>query len=169
MASSYHQLGNVAYLGGKLAQAEQWYRKSLEIEEALSSRPGMAGSYHQLGIVAQGRGELTQAEQWYRKSLEISEALGNRPGMASTYAQLGLLCEKRQNHATALDWNVRCVALFEQFPHPQTGTGPRQLTLLTAELGMTALASSWTRQTGQSLPQHVRSAVEQMIKQLPRQ
>ena len=95
--------------------------------------------------------------------------MGDRPGMALSYGQLGLLAEWNQDPAAALDWTVRCVALFEQFPHPATGPGPRHLARLTAQLGMPALASSWTRQTGQSLPQHVRSAVEQMIKQLPKQ
>jgi hypothetical protein len=42
MAQSYHQLGMVAQHRGDLAAAEGWYRKSLEIKEALSSRPGMA-------------------------------------------------------------------------------------------------------------------------------
>ena len=59
--------------------AENWYRKSLEIEEALGNRLGMASSYHQLGRVTQDRGDLTVAESWYRKSLEIDEALSDRP------------------------------------------------------------------------------------------
>ncbi|MGI9178947.1 MAG: CHAT domain-containing protein [Longimicrobiaceae bacterium] len=82
LAAAYHQLGIVEQLRGELDAAEQWYRRSLEIEEALGNRPGMAQSYHQLGIVEQSRGELDAAEQWYRRSLEIKEALGNRPGMA---------------------------------------------------------------------------------------
>jgi tetratricopeptide (TPR) repeat protein len=108
MARSYHQLGMVAQERGQLPQAEQWYRKSLEIEEALGNRSGMAASYHELGRVAQRRGQLPQAEQWYRKSLEIEEALGNRRGMASSYGQLGLLAERNQDPAAALDWIVRC-------------------------------------------------------------
>ena len=80
MATSYHQLGIVAQDRGDLDAAEDWYRKSLAIKEALGDRPGMATSYHQLGMVAQERGDLDAAEDWYRKSLAIKEALGNRPG-----------------------------------------------------------------------------------------
>jgi hypothetical protein len=120
----------------------------------------MATSYHQLGMVAEGRGQLDDAERWYKKSLEIKEALGNRPGMALTLGQLGLLAEQRGNKVEALDWTIRCVALFDEFPHPMTGPGPLHLVRLTVELGLPALAESWRRCTGKPLPPHVRSAVE---------
>ena len=99
--TSYHQLGMVAQDRGDLAAAEQWYRKSLEIKEALGNRPGMADSYHQLGMVAQDRGDLAAAEEWYRKSLEIKEALGDRPGMAASYHQLGMVAQDRGDLAAA--------------------------------------------------------------------
>jgi len=109
--------------------------------------------------VAQRRGDLTAAENWYRKSLEIKEALGDRPGMATTYGQLGLLAEKCKDIAAALDWTVRCVALFSEFPHPATGPGPQHLVRLTAALGLPALEASWQRCTGTALPPNIRSAV----------
>ncbi len=166
MADSYHQLGMVAQDRGDLAAAEGWYRRSLEIEEALGNRPGMATSYHQLGRVAQLRGDVDAAEDWYRRSLEITEALGNRPGMALTYAQLGLLAGERGDDGTALHWAVRCVALFAEFPHRSTGTGPRDLVRLTARLGWHALEESWRRCTGESLPQAVRDGVAERIRGL---
>jgi tetratricopeptide (TPR) repeat protein len=163
MATSYHQLGMLAQDRGDLGAAEDWYKKSLAIEEALGNRPGMATSYHQLGIVAQDRGELGAAEAWYKKSLEIAETLGDRPGMAMTYGQLGLLSKKRGNDQEALEWMVRCVALFPEFPHPATGPGPRHLARLTAKLGMAALAESWRRCTGEDLPAVIGDAVAKMI------
>jgi len=159
MASTYHQLGIVVQRRGELAAAEGWYRKSLEIEEALGNRPGMASTYHQLGIVAQNGGDLAAAEAWYRKSLEIEEALGNRPGMARSYRQFGRLAEACKDAVTALGWTVRCIALFSEFPHPLTGTGPRALVRLTKTLGIPALEASWQRCTGAPLPDHIRSAV----------
>src|SRR5262249_36554047 len=100
----------------------------------------------------------------YRKSLEIKKALGDRAGMAFTYSQLGLLSEARGERADALNWMVRCVALFDQFPHPASGLGPSRLALLSAQLGISALEASWQKQTGRKLPEQVRSAVEEMIK-----
>ncbi len=79
-----HQLGMVAQDQGSYQEALSWYRKSLEIEEELGNRAGMASSYHQLGIVAHKRGSYEEALSWYRKSLEIKEELGDRSGMASS-------------------------------------------------------------------------------------
>ncbi len=117
-------------------------------------------------MAAQDRGELGAAEAWYRKSLEIAEALGNRPGMAPTYGQLSLLSEMRGDVHQALDWMVRCVALFPEFPHPATDPGPRHLARLTAKLGMAALEDSWPRSTGKALPAAIGDAVARMIEAL---
>jgi hypothetical protein len=87
--------------------------------------------------------------------------------MALTYAQLGLLAERRGDAAGALDWAVRCVALFEAFPHPSTGTGPPDVARSTRALGFAALASSWQRTTGKPLPAHVKDGVARMIEALP--
>jgi hypothetical protein len=108
--------------------------------------------------VAQDRGDLDSAENWYRKSLEINEALGNRRGLATSYGRLGLLSEQRGDMNTALDWIVRCVALFDEFPHPSAGPGPAYLARLTATLGMPALETSWKRCTGRDLPFAIRQA-----------
>jgi tetratricopeptide (TPR) repeat protein len=159
MAISYHQLGRLAQLRGQLDEAEAWYRKSLEIEEKLGDRPGMARGYHQLGRLAQLRGQLDEAEAWYRKSLEIDEKLGNRPGMAVGFGQLGLLAEERRRPAEALEWTVKCVALFDEFPHPATGHGPSILARLTAALGIDALEQCWQAVAGASLPPAVRDFV----------
>ncbi len=163
MANSYHQLGMVAQGRGDLAAAEVWYRKALEITEALGSRAGMAGSYHQLGMVAQDRGDLAAAEEWYRKTLEITEALGNRPAMASTYGQLGLVAEARGEPAAALVWMIRCVAQFSKFPHPAIGPGLHHLARLTGILGKDALETGWQRLTGNPLPVAVTDFVARQL------
>jgi tetratricopeptide (TPR) repeat protein len=162
-ALTYHQLGTTAHLRGRLDEADDWYRQSLAINEELGNRPGMASSYHQFGMTAQARGRLDEADDWYRKSLAISEELGNHPRTALTYAQLGLLAEDRAQAplalALALEWYIRCVTLFSQFPSPQTGTGPAALARLTRQLGMAALEQAWQQATGQPLPQTVRDYI----------
>jgi tetratricopeptide (TPR) repeat protein len=159
MASTYHQLGVTAQDRGQLDEAEDWYRKSLAIKEGLGNRPGMASTYHQLGVTAYLRGLLDQAEDWYRKSLAIGEPLGNRPHVALTYAQLGLLAEAQTQAPLALEWNIRCVSLFDQFPSPLTGTGPAALARLAHQLGMPALETAWQQITGQPVPQAVRDHI----------
>ena len=71
IAVIYHQLGMTAQDRGRLDEAEDWYRRAIQIREELGLRALLASDYHQLGITAQARGRLDEAEDWYRKSLAI--------------------------------------------------------------------------------------------------
>jgi len=165
MAAAYHQLGIVAQQRGQLDDAQRWYERSLEIEEEFGNRPGMASSYHQLGSLAQMRGQLDDAQRWYERSLEIKEQRGDRPGMASSYGQIGLLAKAKGDLRGALHWIVKCVALFEEFPHPAMGPGPSHLVRLTQDVGgITELGKIWVEATGNALPPQVRSFVEDELK-----
>ncbi|NUQ97011.1 MAG: tetratricopeptide repeat protein, partial [Streptomyces sp.] len=159
-ASTYHQLGMVAQERGRWDEAEDRYRRALTISEELGDRPGTASTYHQLGMVAQERGRWDEAEDRYRRALTISEELGSRPGTALTRAQYALLAEQREQPQQALEWTIRCVALFDQIPHPAMGTGPRHLKHLTAQLGLPTLEHTWQQITGDALPGHVRQYVQ---------
>jgi hypothetical protein len=118
-----------------------------------------------MGRVAQDRGDLGAAQEWYQKSLAIAEELGDRRSMALTYAQSGVLAAQQGQLAEALAWAVRCVSLFDEIPHPSTGTGPRDLAGLTSLLGMAALKRAWREVTGGKLPQAVRDYVAGHIRQ----
>jgi tetratricopeptide (TPR) repeat protein len=163
LAVTYHQLGYITRDRGDLTTAEGWYRKSLTIKEQLGDRPGMAKTYHQLGMVAHDRGDLDSAEDWYRKSLTINEKVGNRPGMARNYGQLGVLAETKGQPSDGLEYVVRCVALFNQFPHPASGPGPHHLVRMTRQLGIGTLAETWRKVTDVELPQAVKEYVQQAM------
>jgi hypothetical protein len=79
--------------------------------------------------------------------------------MALTYAQLGLLAEDQGQAPLALQWNIRCVTMFDQFPSPMTGAGSAALARLTRQLGMPALQAVWHQVTGQPVPQAVRNYI----------
>jgi hypothetical protein len=64
MAISYHALGIVAQLRGRLDEAEDWYKRSIAIKEEHGDRPGMAVTFGQLGSLAAQRGNLDQALTW---------------------------------------------------------------------------------------------------------
>jgi tetratricopeptide (TPR) repeat protein len=60
----YHQLGMTAQARGRLDEAEDWYRKSLAVEEELGNRPGTALTYAQLGLLAKDRAQAPLALAW---------------------------------------------------------------------------------------------------------
>lgn len=166
MVNIYGELGNTAYLRSRLDEAEDLYRKGLAIAEEFGDSRGISKMYYQIGLIAHTRGRLDEAEarsrldeaeDWYRKSLAILGEIGDRRGMALTYAQLGLLAGDRAQTQLAFEWNIRCVILFEQFPHPMSESGLSALVWLTRQFGMPALETAWRQVTGQSVPRAVRN------------
>src|SRR4051794_41919390 len=73
----------------RLPEAEQNYRRALEIYLEFNDRYSAASAYHQLGIVAQEQRRFPEAEQNYRRALEIYLEFDDRYSAASTYHQLG--------------------------------------------------------------------------------
>jgi tetratricopeptide (TPR) repeat protein len=64
-----HQLGMTAQDRRRLEEAEEWYRKSLAINEELDNRPGMALTYAQLGLLAEEREQAPLALTWNIQSV----------------------------------------------------------------------------------------------------
>jgi tetratricopeptide (TPR) repeat protein len=148
LATVYQQLGTVARHRSDPAAAEAWYRKSLEIKEALGNRLGLALTHHQLGIVAQSRGDLTAAEAWYRKELEIEEALGNRPHMAATYHQLGMVAQDRGDLAAAEVRYRKSLEITEALGNRLgMASSYHQLGMVAQQRGDLAAAEAWYRKS----------------------
>ncbi len=59
---------------------------------------------------------------------------------------------------------MRCLALFDEFPHPATVPGPAHLARLTAKLGIDALEATWREVTGGDPPE----AIREFVKSFPR-
>lgn len=68
-ASSYHHMGWLAQERRDFEQAEQWYKKSLEIKLRLGNVHGVAISYHQLGQVARLQRNGPSSARYYLKAL----------------------------------------------------------------------------------------------------
>jgi tetratricopeptide (TPR) repeat protein len=146
LAVTYHQLGMLAEERGDFGAAEEWYLKSLEIEEGLGNRSGMSISYHQLGMLAEDRGDLASAEEWYRKSLEIKEALGNRPGMSATYHQLGILAGDRGDLGAAEEWYLKSLEIEKGLGNrPGMSISYHQLGVVAQKRGDLGSAEEWYR------------------------
>jgi tetratricopeptide (TPR) repeat protein len=147
-AKSYHELGNLSYRRGHYDQALDWYRKSLEIFEALGDRAGVASSHGQLGVVAQERGDYDQALDRYRKSQETFEALGDRTGMARSYHQLGNVAYVRGDYDQALDWYRNSLEITEALgDHAGMATSYHQLGVVAQQRGDYGQALQWYRKS----------------------
>ncbi|MDQ7908313.1 tetratricopeptide repeat protein [Phytohabitans sp. ZYX-F-186] len=152
---SCFQLGFVAHARGDLDAAEHWYQRGLTTAERRGDQASTAAYHHHLGIVAQDRGELDAAGERLERARAIREQLADVPRLAMTYGQLGLLALRRDAPVVALEWTIRCAALFPSFPHRAAGPAPWNLAQLTEKLGWDALHAAWRRVTGEATPASV--------------
>ena len=58
---NYELLGELAQHKGRLEEAEDWYRKSLTIDETLGNRDKIAVVCYHLGIIAEDTGRFNEA------------------------------------------------------------------------------------------------------------
>jgi tetratricopeptide (TPR) repeat protein len=77
LAKVSHGLGISMQLRGSYAEALEWYRKALEIEEELGNRAGMASSISQLGILTTEQGRPVEAVPLNLRGLAIRLEIGS--------------------------------------------------------------------------------------------
>jgi len=114
VATSLHNLGNVAYLQGDYPEARRLYQESLAIKQQLGDRAGVAKTLHQLGLLAQATGDYPEARRLYQESLAIAQQLGDRAGVAQTLHQLGMLAQDTGDYAEARRLYQESLAIKQQ-------------------------------------------------------
>jgi len=108
-------LGFVAEERGRLADAQEWYRKALAIYEESDDRAHIAVSLRHLGSVAKDLGLWDEAESNYRRALAmLNELTGDVHNKQLTYDALGRLMESRGRLGEAEEWYAESLTLAEQ-------------------------------------------------------
>ncbi len=113
-AAWIHHLGILAQARGDYDEAARQYQRSLDINERLGNKAGMADSYHNLGALAQARGDYDEAARQYQRALDINERLGNQAGMADSYHNLGILAQARGDYDEAARQYQRALDIDER-------------------------------------------------------
>ena len=93
VASIYHNLGMIAQGRGQNDQAEDWYLRSLRINEHLKNEAESADNYHQLGLIAQSRESYHQALEWHQMALDVRERLEDEGEVGNERFQLAQIAE----------------------------------------------------------------------------
>ncbi len=88
---------------GQMEDAQEQYRKAVELRGAIGNRRGVASSLRNLAQIATIRGEHDAAAKYLEEARALFEALDDRSGLAAIDNELGLLAEERGDYAAALD------------------------------------------------------------------
>jgi eukaryotic-like serine/threonine-protein kinase len=116
----YGQAESVNALGvgygrlGQTADAEEQYRKAVELRRAVGNRRGVATSLRNLASVVSMRGEFAAANAHLDEARALYEALGDRAGLAATENEVGLLAEERGDYPLALAAFRRALQAWQQ-------------------------------------------------------
>jgi tetratricopeptide (TPR) repeat protein len=115
LARLYQQLGRVAHELREFEQAQNDYKKALQIYIEFNDRYSQAVTYHQLGLVAHELREFEQARNNYNQALQIKIEFNNRYSQASTYHQLGMVAQKLDEFEQARKDYKQALQIFIEF------------------------------------------------------
>jgi tetratricopeptide (TPR) repeat protein len=88
---------------GQTVDAEEQYRKAVELRRALGDRRGVASSLRNLAQMSMIRGHFDESKAQLQEARGLFEALGDAGGIAAVDNEIGLLAEERGRYPEALD------------------------------------------------------------------
>jgi eukaryotic-like serine/threonine-protein kinase len=88
---------------GQIADAEEQYRRALELRVAIGHRRGAASSLRNLAQLATIRGQAVAAAELLDQARVLFEQSNDRAGLAAVDNELGLLAEERGDYQQALE------------------------------------------------------------------
>jgi len=99
---------------GQSDDAEEQYRKAVELRRAVGNRRGLATSLRNLGNVLSLRGKFDEAAAVLDQARRLHSELGDRGGLAAVENELGLLAEERGDYPNALAAFRRALQAWQQ-------------------------------------------------------
>jgi len=113
-AATYRQLGEVALKRWRLADAEGYASKSLEIIEDGEDRESVADNYYLLGLANHRQQRYAEAKDWFSKALDIHQRSQDPEEMVKVYRALGLTSQFQMEHDEAESWYRRAQSIVEE-------------------------------------------------------
>ena len=132
---SCDKMGEIRQAEGKILEAEEYYRKSLRMDEQLAKETGtvkarrdLSVSYNNMGDIRESEGKFAEAAAYYEKSLQIREQLAEESGTMETkqdlsvsYNCMGRIREAAGKLAEAEEYYRKSLEISEQLIE-ETGT-----------------------------------------------
>jgi tetratricopeptide (TPR) repeat protein len=105
-------LGSVARMRGNYAEAEAYYRQSLDAERASGSPEGRARVLNNLAEMLRAQGKQTEAVELYQESLALYRQLDIPYGIGGVLLNLAAAERDLGNHQRALDLSLETLTLL---------------------------------------------------------
>ncbi|HMM65538.1 MAG TPA: tetratricopeptide repeat protein [Dokdonella sp.] len=99
---------------GQTADAEEQYRKAVQLRRALGNTRGVATTLRNLAQLATIRGQFAEAQQQLAEARDLFASLGDQAGSAAVDNEIGLLAEEEGKYADALAAFKRALQMRER-------------------------------------------------------
>ena len=110
----HHTIGVLLNNLKRYDEAEEAFRRSIEIGVQLGNERGVAMALNSMGGVLQRQGRFDEAEKAFRDSIEIVEELGDKQGVAMTLNSLGGVLQRQGRFEEAADAFRRSIKIGVQ-------------------------------------------------------
>ena len=115
--SALNQKGHINRLRGRLKEAEDCYRRMLQLGSDVNDEAVKAVALGNLGLIYKTKGDLVMAEDMLNKSLEINKKLGRLEGMARDYGNLGSVYYMKGDVDKAEEMHKKALEIDEKVDH----------------------------------------------------
>ncbi len=119
------QIGYLHYSTKQLAEAEEFYRESLDLYTKIAEgkgkegQKGIASQWSNLGHTSYARGDFQAAETNHRKALEIFESIGDAQSAANQWGYIGHTFFAAHSYEKAVKAYERAAELEEERGEPE--------------------------------------------------
>jgi tetratricopeptide (TPR) repeat protein len=108
------EFGTIFYYLGELDKALEYYEKTLELDEELGSKGGIAMDLENMGNIYRIKGELNEALEYYGMALKLNEELGRKEGIARVLVNKGIVYRIRRELDKALEYYEKALKLDKE-------------------------------------------------------
>ena len=95
----------------RLAEAQEYFQKALNIKRAIGDKHGEVSCYLSLGNMFQSVGEYAKAEEYLQKALTTKTEIGDNHGEASRYINIGNVFQSVGEYAKAEEYLQKALTI----------------------------------------------------------
>jgi tetratricopeptide (TPR) repeat protein len=107
-------IGYVSQDRGDFDKAIECFTKSMELEEELGNRSGIAFSFNNLGVAYENKGTISKALECYNESLKLREELGDKYSIATSLNNIAGIYHNQGNVPKAIEYLSRSLKFLEE-------------------------------------------------------
>jgi tetratricopeptide (TPR) repeat protein len=113
-ARALNNIGFIYDTQGLIAEALDYYTKSLKVLEEIGDKADMAYSLNNIGYVYNHQGKISEALDYYVRSLKIFEEIGDKEGIAVSLNNIAGIYDNQGQMTEALDYYKRSLKIQEE-------------------------------------------------------